>query len=161
MYIMKYDSPIGSFTLAEKNGFLVGLWMEGQKYYPDLSQAEECPTPVLRQAAGWLDRYFTGMRPSPSELPLAPEGSEFRKAVWTILCSIPYGQTVTYGAIAAALARQRGIHTMSAQAVGGAVGHNPISVIIPCHRVLGSSGQLTGYAGGTARKQWLLNWERN
>lgn len=159
MFLMKYASPLGSLTLAEENGKIIGLWMEHQKYFPMLSGTQQ-ETPALRQAADWLDRYFAGQCPSPAELPLAPKGSDFRQAVWQILLQIPYGKTTTYGAIAAALARQRGIHTMSAQAVGGAVGHNPISVIIPCHRVLGADGSLIGYAGGTERKQWLLDFEQ-
>lgn len=160
MYIMKYNSPVGILTLGEENGALIGLWMENQKYNPDLSRAKVRCTEVLAQAAAWLDRYFAGLQPSPAELPLAPKGSPFRQAVWEILCTIPYGQTTTYAAIAAEIAKQRGLARMSAQAVGGAVGHNPISIIIPCHRVLGTDGSLTGYAGGLERKQQLLDFER-
>lgn len=160
LYTAYYDAPIGKFLLAERNGRLIGLWMEGQKYYPELTENEWKETPVLKQTADWLDRYFRGEHPIIDELPLAPEGSEFRQQVWKILCEIPCGQTTTYGQIARQLALRQGKQTMSAQAVGGAVGHNPISVIIPCHRVVGSDGSLTGYAGGTERKQWLLEFEQ-
>lgn len=114
---------------------------------------------MLERAKRWLDRYFAGERPVPQELPLAPAGSTFRQEVWKILCDIPYGEIVTYGEIAAKLARQLGRKSMSAQAVGGAVGHNPISVIIPCHRVVGADGSLTGYAGGIEKKRKLLRLE--
>ena len=108
---------------------------------------------------GWLDRYFAGGRPSLCELPLAPAGSEFRQGVWSILCEIPYGEVTTYGDIAKKVAARMGNKSMSAQAVGGAVGHNPISIIIPCHRVVGSNGSLTGYAGGIKTKIKLLELE--
>lgn len=115
--------------------------------------------PIFLQTIQWLDRYFAGKQPSPDELSLAPMGSPFRQAVWKHLCQIPYGETTTYGAIARTMAAEMGRASMSAQAVGGAVGHNPISIIIPCHRVLGSDGGLIGYAGGLAVKQWLLELE--
>lgn len=159
MIITEYASPLGVLTLAEENGALVGLWLENQKYFPDLTAAARQQSPLLEQAAQWLDRYFAGLHPEPSELPLAPQGSEFRQEVWQLLCRIPYGATTTYAAIARQLAQSRGCARMSAQAVGGAVGHNPISIIIPCHRVLGSDGSLTGYAGGMEKKAWLLRWE--
>ena len=151
-----YASPLGTLTLASDGENLTGLWMAGQKYF-----AAGTPTnlpvcddlPVFLQARDWLDRYFAGERPAVCELPLAPQGSAFRQSVWRILCEIPYGQTVTYGEIAKRLSCK------SAQAVGGAVGHNPISIIIPCHRVLGSDGSLTGYAGGAQKKIWLLAHE--
>ncbi len=162
VYTSHYDSPIGALLLAERDGKLVGLWMEGQKYFlgslQEESQERES-SPVLRQAGLWLDRYFAGERPAISELPLAPVGSEFRKEVWQVLCEIPYGETTTYGEIARTLAARRGLDRMSAQAVGGAVGHNPISIIIPCHRVVGSNGSLTGYAGGLQKKIKLLTHE--
>lgn len=156
MVKMEYASPVGLLTLASDGENLTGLWIAGQKYF-----AAGTPTnlparddlPVFMQARGWLDRYFAGERPEPGELPLAPQGSAFRQRVWRVLCDIPYGQTVTYGEIA------RQLLVNSAQAVGGAVGHNPISIIIPCHRVLGADGSLTGYAGGLAAKQWLLRHE--
>lgn len=160
IYTLYYDSPIGRLLLAERDGSLIGLWMEGQKYFPELSGDCRQPTPVLQKAVQWLDRYFRGEKPQIRELPLAPEGSSFRREVWDILCTIPYGQTTTYGRIAAELSRRRGTAAMSAQAVGGAVGHNPISIIIPCHRVVGTDGSLTGYAGGLEQKKWLLDFEQ-
>lgn len=160
MTVSEYISPVGRLILAQEEEALTGLWMEGQKYFPDLADAEWADTPLLTEVKGWLDRYFAGERPNPRSLPLAPKGSPFRQAVWQLLLEIPYGQSVTYAALAAKLAEQREILRMSAQAVGGAVGHNPISIIIPCHRVLGSDGSLTGYAGGVERKQWLLDWEK-
>lgn len=162
VYTSHYDSPIGTLLLAERDEKLVGLWMEGQKYFlgslREESQERES-SPVLRQAGLWLDRYFAGERPAISELPLAPIGSEFRKEVWQVLCEIPYGETTTYGEISQKLAVRRGLDRMSAQAVGGAVGHNPISIIVPCHRVVGSNGSLTGYAGGLEKKIKLLTHE--
>lgn len=159
IYTLNYNSPVGRLLLAEKDGSLTGLWIEGQKYYPSFLQqemSEKLDSPVLCQAKQWLDRYFGRKRPQISELPLSPAGSEFRKAVWKILCKIPYGETVTYGEIARKLAADRGLDNMSAQAVGGAVGHNPVSIIIPCHRVVGANGSLTGYAGGIEKKIRLL-----
>lgn len=160
MTVMEYASPLGLCCLADRDGALAGMWFLDQKYFPDgVSEWQRGSTPVLEQAKLWLDRYYAGERPLPEELPLDPQGSAFRREVWQILCRIPYGSTTTYAAIAAELARNRGLPRMSAQAVGGAVGHNPISVIIPCHRVLGTNGSLTGYAGGLARKEWLLRHE--
>lgn len=193
-----YKSPVGLLTLACDGDALVGLWIEGQKYYggdtpgamvsnsaapgamtsnsdtpgtmasnsvapeakspnrgaPDLNAA-----PVLNAAKKWLDRYFKGEKPDISELPLAPAGGEFRQMVWGILCGIPYGEVVAYGEIAKKMAAKMGRKSMSSQAVGGAVGHNPISIIIPCHRVVGSNGSLTGYAGGIDTKVKLLELE--
>lgn len=162
VYTAQYHSPTGALLLAERDGALAGIWMEGQKYFPSAlmreAQARE-ESPVLRQAAEWLDRYFAGEKPSIQELPLAPAGSSFQREVWQILRGIPYGETTTYGKIAQKLAARRGLAGMSAQAVGGAVGHNPISIVIPCHRVVGASGSLTGYAGGLPKKIWLLTHE--
>ena len=162
VYTSHYDSPIGTLLLAERDGKLVGLWMEGQKYFlgslREETQERES-SPVLRQAGLWLDRYFAGKRPAISELPLTPIGSEFRKEVWQVLCEIPYGETTTYGEISQKIAARRRLERMSAQAVGGAVGHNPISIIVPCHRVVGSNGSLTGYAGGLQKKIKLLTHE--
>ena len=157
-----YDSPMGGLLLAEQAGALVGLWMEGQKYFlgdwADTPRREGA-TPTLDLARAWLDAYFAGQRPAIGQLPLAPRGGEFRQQVWQALCRIPYGQVTTYGQLARQLAAQLGRRSMSAQAVGGAVGHNPLSVIVPCHRVVGAGGSLTGYAGGVQKKLWLLKHE--
>ena len=122
--------------------------------------SEKDDLPVFIKVKKWLERYFNGENPSIKELPLAPQGNDFRQRVWDILCKIPYGETVTYGDIAKEIANSLGRKSMSAQAVGGAVGHNPISILIPCHRVIGVNGSLTGYAGGIERKKALLKLER-
>lgn len=160
LYAHRWTSPLGVILLAGDGEALTGLWFEGQKYVPDrlLSRAQACRTPVFERAERWLEAYFSGEEPGCMP-PLAPQGTAFQQEVWQILREIPYGKTVTYGEIARQLARRRGIPSMSAQAVGGAVGRNPISLMIPCHRVLGAGGSLTGYAGGTARKQALLELE--
>lgn len=157
-----YHSPVGTLLLAEREAALVGLWMEGQRHFLGALQGarlERRDTPTLRLAERWLDRYFAGERPTLDALPLAPIGSAFRQAVWKVLREIPYGETITYGEIARALAARGGTGRVSAQAVGGAVGHNPIAIIIPCHRVVGAGGRLVGYAGGLWRKAWLLAHE--
>ena len=157
-----YPSPIGLITLGCKEDHLVGLWIENQKYYEDTVEEEMIPKddmPVFDAARAWLDRYFAGEKPEISELPLAPSGSEFRQAVWKLLCEIPYGEVTTYGEIARKIAKMQNIARMSAQAVGGAVGHNPISIIIPCPRVVGTDGSMTGYGGGIEKKEWLLKHE--
>lgn len=162
LYTMYYNSPIGRLLLAEKEESLVGVWIEGQKYFLGSLQenpVEKADSRILNQTKEWLDRYFKGERPAIRELPLAPAGSGFRKEVWKILCRIPYGEVTTYGEISRKIAGQRGLASMSAQAVGGAVSHNPISIIIPCHRVVGAGGSLTGYAGGLERKIKLLTLE--
>lgn len=145
---------------ADETG-LRGLWFDGQKYFARGLSAEriEQNTPALTEAKRWLDIYFAGKEPDFLP-PLHPTGSAFRQSVWEILLKIPYGQTITYGDIARQLAAKRGLANMSAQAVGGAVGHNEISVIIPCHRVVGANGSLTGYAGGIDKKIKLLKLER-
>ena len=160
-YSTHYLSPLGTITLASDGTHLVGLWLEGQKYFQATVDTleENRNLPVLAAAREWLDRYFAGEKPLPGELPLKPLGSNFRQEVWSILCRIPYGQITTYGAIAQEMAAARGRSSMSSQAVGGAVGHNPISIIIPCHRVVGTNGSLTGYAGGISAKVWLLRHE--
>ena len=160
-YSTEYNSIIGPLLLVCDDNNLIGLWMMGQKYFCPLKEqpVPKDEHPVLMQAKKWLDRYFNGEMPDIKELPLAPVGSSFRQEVWEILCSIPYGDVMTYGQIADRIAKNHGKEKMSAQAVGGAVGHNPISVIIPCHRVVGTNGSLTGYAGGVAKKLTLLKHE--
>lgn len=161
MKMCSYQSPLGKIFLASRQEKLVGVWIEGQKYFAESIKEEmaECDTPVLAAGKRWLDSYFAGEKPAVSALPLAPEGSEFRRTVWKRLCEIPYGQVATYGEVARLVASDLGRLRMSAQAVGGAVGHNPISIIIPCHRVVGAGGNLTGYGGGIQRKVWLLAHE--
>ncbi len=155
-----YESPLGIYVMAEEGGALVGLWLMGQKYFPkELPPLGSGEGEIFFQTRRWLDAYFAGERPEPGELRLAPRGSSFSREVWELLLEIPYGETVTYGQLARELAQRRGLERMSAQAVGGAVGHNPISIIIPCHRVLGAKGQLTGYAGGLETKRRLLELE--
>ena len=161
IFTQHYDSPLGGILLAAAGTGLRGLWFGGQKYLArDLSAERiEQNTPALTEAKRWLDIYFAGKEPDFLP-PLHPTGSAFRQSVWEILLKIPYGQTITYGDIARQLAAKRGLANMSAQAVGGAVGHNEISVIIPCHRVVGANGSLTGYAGGIDKKIKLLELER-
>mgnify|MGYP003377541777 FL=1 len=162
MYSMWYPSPVGRLLLTCQDGGLTGLWLEGQKYFAaGLSEEplQEPDRPELRAACKWLDAYFAGRRPSASSLTLMPKGSEFRRIVWTLLCEIPYGTYTTYGELAGRAAARMGRESMSSQAVGGAVGHNPISIIIPCHRVVGMDGSLTGYAGGIKNKKKLLELE--
>ena len=160
-YCVTYKSPIGPLLLVSKEDNLIGLWMYNQKYFCPLKEqpVEDKENAVLKKAVSWLDEYFRGNKPDISLLPLAPEGSDFCKEVWDILCTIPYGEVMTYGQIADTIAKKHGKAKMSAQAVGGAVGHNPISVIIPCHRVVGTNGSLTGYAGGLQKKITLLKHE--
>lgn len=160
VYIQKYASPVGGMLLAADEIGLTGLWFDGEKFFADNlpMEREEKETATLAAAKHWLDIYFTGEEPGFTP-PLHPIGSAFRRKVWDILLKIPYGQTVTYGWIAQQLAAQEGWARMSAQAVGGAVGHNEISIIIPCHRVVGTNGSLTGYAGGLDRKIALLKTE--
>ena len=163
VYTTHYKSTVGDLLLASKDNKLIGLWIEGQKYY--LSNLKEDikefgNDEILVETKDWLDRYFSKKKPNIKELRLNPIGSEFRQDVWKILCEIPYGKVITYNDIAKQIAKQRGIKRMSAQAVGGAVGHNPISIIIPCHRVIGTNGRLTGYAGGIEKKIYLLKHEQ-
>ena len=159
-FIQHYDSPLGGILLAADAVGLTGLWFDGQKYFArGLSpEREEQELPVLLEAKRWLDIYFTGKEPDFLP-PLHPVGSAFRRSVWEILLQIPYGRTTTYGEIARRLAEKQKLPRMSAQAVGGAVGHNEISIIIPCHRVVGTNGSLTGYAGGVDKKVKLLELE--
>jgi len=161
-YTTMYNSPLGEITLAGDGENLTGLWMSKQKYYAATlhgSIEEKSDVPVFVKTKAWLDAYFAGKKPVISDLPLAPIGSDFRKAVWDILCEIPYGQCTTYGEIAKKMAARMHRKSMSSQAVGGAVGHNTISIIIPCHRVVGSNGSLTGFAGGIDKKIKLLELE--
>lgn len=161
-YTHHYTSPLGGITLAGNSKALTGLWFDGQKYFgASLSKEyEERELPVFEQTDRWLDIYFSGKEPDFTP-PIEMETTPFRKAVWRIMLEIPYGQTMTYGEIADKIARQKGLPSMSAQAVGGAVAHNAISLIIPCHRVIGTDGSLTGYAGGVEKKKWLLEMEKN
>ena len=160
VYTCKYKSPLGDILLAADEIGLTGLWFEGQKYFANTLPDEHIllETEILAEAKKWLDVYFSGEEPKFTP-PLHPEGSTFRQAVWQILLQIPYGQTITYGAIANKLTEKKNGSRMSAQAVGGAVGHNEISIIIPCHRVVGTNGSLTGYAGGIDKKISLLELE--
>ena len=160
-YTSQYPSPLGELLLAADDAGLTGVWFVGQKYFarslaPD-SVAREIP--LFAQVKQWLALYFAGQEPE-LEIPIHMVGTAFQKAVWRILRTIPYGQTMTYGAIARQVAEKLGIRRMSPQAVGGAVGHNPISILIPCHRVVGTNGSLTGYAGGLDRKVKLLTLEK-
>ena len=161
IFTSSYDSPLGTLLLAAEKDVLTGLWLPGQKYYaaglPE-DAAEDPSHPVLQTAAEWLDAYFAGDKPEFSAVPLAPGGSDFQKLIWGLLREIPYGETTTYGALAAKAESRLGRKT-AARAVGAAVGRNPISIIIPCHRVLGADRSLTGYAGGLDKKEWLLRHE--
>lgn len=169
-YIFRYSSPLGGITIAHDETGLTGLWFDGQKYFGSTLDAplDQCrdltenPDRLFLTAVKWLDEYFEGSEPDFLP-PLSLDSSyatDFRREVWDILRRIPYGSTVTYGDIAKLIASNRGTDSLSAQAVGGAVGHNPISIIIPCHRVLGCNGSLTGYAGGLERKIGLLTLEK-
>ena len=157
----KYKSPLGGITLASDGESLTGLWFDGQKHfgYTLSPKTEDKQLPVFEKAKEWLDCYFDGSEPD-FALPVKMYGSEFRMAVWETLQQIPYGQLTTYGEIAAEIARKRGVARISAQAVGGAVGHNPVSIVVPCHRVVGTNGSLTGFGGGIQRKIELLKLER-
>ena len=156
-----YASPLGSLLLAAEKEALTGLWLPGQKYYAAglTEDAMEDPShPVLLAAAKWLDAYFAGEKPEAQALKMAPRGSEYQRLVWELLRDIPYGETTTYGTLAAKVETRLGRKT-AARAVGAAVGRNPISILIPCHRVLGADRSLTGYAGGLDKKEWLLRHE--
>lgn len=159
-FIQHYNSPLGGILLAADEIGLTSLWFNGQKYFARSLPAgyTEQNTPALSEAKRWLEVYFTGKKPDFMP-PLHIVGSAFRRAVWEILLQIPYGKTTTYGEIARQLAKKQKLPRMSAQAVGGAVGHNEISIIIPCHRVVGTNGSLTGYAGGIDKKIKLLELE--
>lgn len=159
-YTCTVDTPLGAMTAAAGDDCLVGLWFIGQKYYPAATTqwVDDPGHPVFTALRARLGRHFDGQQ-NDDDLPLAPQGSPFRIAVWEALRRIPFGCTVTYGDLAREIARTRETGAMSAQAIGGAVGHNPISILIPCHRVVGCGGKLTGYAGGVDRKEALLRLE--
>ena len=160
-YTSRYRSPLGEMLLAADETGVTGLWFAGQKYFArhlDKEQVEK-EIPLFATVKHWLDVYFAGSEPDLT-VPLHFTGTAFQNEVWGILCAIPYGQTTTYGEIAKQLAARRGLPHMSARAVGGAVGHNPISILVPCHRVVGLGGSLTGYAGGLERKRCLLALEQ-
>ncbi len=159
-YIYHYQSFLGGITMASDGKHLIGLWFDGQKYFADSlsGPVQEQSLPVFKDTCRWLDTYFSGKDPGFTP-PIAMHTTPFRKQVWDIMLQIPYGRTLTYGEIADKIAKKRGMKKMSAQAVGGAVGHNSISLIIPCHRVIGAGGNLTGYAGGIKTKIKLLNLE--
>lgn len=161
VYIAGYTSPLGDITIACDETAVIGLWFNGQKYCGSTLPQEtvRAETPLIRQAKQWLDVYFSGREPETLP-PLRYGDTPFRRIVCDIMLTIPYGKTMTYGEIAGEAAKRTGRAKMSAQAVGGAVGHNPIVLMIPCHRVVGADGSLTGYAGGTARKQLLLEREQ-
>ncbi|MBR6076408.1 MAG: methylated-DNA--[Victivallales bacterium] len=160
MYMTKYESPVGNLTLVSNGCQLTGLFVDGQRYFPDVSKMEtKKDLAVFDATIHWLDAYFEGKSPCGETIPLKPEGTAFRMAVWKLLMAIPYGETTTYGELARKLNETAGMKTC-ARAVGNAVGHNPISIIIPCHRVVGADGGLTGYAGGLDVKQKLLKLEQ-
>ena len=160
-YISKYRSPLGSITIACDENGISGLWFDGQKYFGSTlsDHAVVSSTPVLHHAQQWLDIYFSGSDPCFTP-PLSLKGTEFQTKVWKILLQIPYGKTVSYGEIATRLCGGAVRGKMSAQAVGGAVSRNPVSIIVPCHRVVGTNGSLTGYAGGIDKKAYLLTLEK-
>ena len=154
-YSTIYESPIGLLTLVSDGSSLIGLWIKGQKYFANTIKGtlvSNDELPIFEMARNWLDRYFGGEKISISQLPLAPHGSDFQKHVWHILCQIPYGEVMSYKDIAQKVSLDLGRDSMSSRAVGGAVGHNPISIIIPCHRVVGANGSLTGYSAGIDKK---------
>lgn len=160
-YKTTYNSPIGDILIVSDHESIVGVWFYDQKYFCASIKEEmiEKETAVISQCIAWLDDYFHELQPEISSLPLHPIGNEFRLEVWNILKEIPYGETMTYKEVAKEYAKRTGKPSMSSQAIGGAVGHNPISIIIPCHRVIGVKGNLTGYAGGMDKKIALLHHE--
>lgn len=161
IYTCTIDTPLGAMTASAEKEALTGLWFIGQKYYPSKTDAwfTDFDYTIFKTLRVWLGDYFLGRTFMP-ELQLEPQGTLFQKTVWDILLKIPFGQVTTYGEIAKRIAITQGLSSMSAQAVGGAVGHNPISILIPCHRVIGSNKSLTGYAGGIDKKKALLQLEK-
>ena len=162
LYYTKYSSIVGELTIVSDKENIIGVWIKGQKYFCNNikeKMEKRDNLPIFYQTKKWFDRYFSGENPEIKEIPLKTNGGEFRQIVWKILCEIPYGSVTTYGEIAKKVAKIQNKEKMSAQAIGGAIGHNPISIIIPCHRVIGSNGSLTGYAGGIDIKAKLLKLE--
>ena len=163
-YKSEYKSPLGNITICcDEDEKVVGLFFKNQKYFADNIDGkitENNNLKIFVMVKSWLDRYFAGKKPNIKEIPIKFIGNDFRKSVWKILYEIPYGKVLTYGDIAKQIAKQQGITKMSAQAIGGAVGHNPISIIVPCHRVVGKNGKLTGYAAGLNKKKKLLELEQ-
>lgn len=159
-YFTECDSPIGTLTIAGDGTSVSGLWFPNHKYQFDSLESEPVrkdDDPVLVQLASWLDAYFAGKRPAIDELKLAPHGSDFRQDVWMALREIPYGEVVSYGELSEQIVAKRG--KASPRSIGGAVGHNPISIVVPCHRVVGANGSLTGFGGGIKTKVALLEHE--
>lgn len=163
-YKSEYKSPLGNITVCcDEDENIVGLFFKNQKYFADNIDGkiiENNNLKIFINVKNWLDRYFAGKKPNIKEIHIKFIGNDFRKSVWKILYKIPYGKVLTYGDIAKQIAKQQGITKMSAQAIGGAVGHNPISIIVPCHRVVGKNGNLTGYAAGLDKKKKLLELEQ-
>lgn len=161
LYVCNYNSPIGSITMASNGHALVGLWFDEQKQFAvDFREVEWTKDlPIFEQTKKWLDRYFSGENPPFTPLTEIDGESAFRQRVWKIVCDIPFGQTLTYGEVAKQIETETG-KRVSAQAVGGAVANNRVLLVIPCHRVVGVSGSLTGYAGGLDKKEWLLAMEK-
>ncbi len=162
MFFTNYNSPLGKIIINGDDKNICGVYFENQKYFPHSIISdfiENKDLEIFKTTINWLERYFAKEKPKISELSLTPQGSDFRKLIWEILCKISYGETMTYGEIAKIAAKKLNKLKISAQAVGGAVGHNPISIIIPCHRVIGANGDLTGYAGGIDKKIKLLELE--
>ena len=164
IYYKEYKSPIGKLTLVSDGTYLIGLYIDGQKYFLENIKEEMQKNDnliIFKNTEDWLDKYFKGLKPNIKDLKLKLKGNDFRIMVWHILESIPYGKTITYGDIATKVAKIMGKSKMSSQAIGGAVSHNPISIIIPCHRVMGVNNSLVGYAGGLDIKKKLLDFEKN
>ena len=163
IYKTYYNSPVGKLLIASKDGKLIGLWIEEQKYYLGKIKdelIENDKEEILVKTKKWLNKYFLGENPKISDLDISLNGTSFEKVVWELLKKIPYGEVTTYKELSKKVAKKLGKEKMSAQAVGGAIGHNPISIIIPCHRVVGTDGSLTGYAGGIDKKVKLLKQEK-
>ena len=163
MYKTEVTSPLGTLTLTSDGKNITGLFIENQKYFlagfKDLEEKNNLE--IFQKTKIWLEKYFNGESPSIQELQLLPRGTNFQETVWNFLLDIPYGKTITYKELGKKVASKLNKSSMSSQAIGGAVGHNPISIIIPCHRVIGTNGSLTGYAAGISKKEYLLKLEQN